>query len=406
MEVIYERCCGLDVHKKTVVACLRAPGGSRRQSEVRTFGTTTDELETLAEWLQRGGCTHAAIESTGVYWQPVFNVLEHVCTVVLVNAQHVKAVPGRKTDVRDAEWLAQLLEHGLLRPSFIPPLRIRELRELTRYRLTLKRTRADETNRVQKLLEGANIKLGNVATDVLGASGRAMCRALIAGETDPIRLAELAKGALRRKRPALLAALRGRFTPHHAVLLQMLLDHIDDLTRHIATCDAQIRACRGPFAAEVELLESIPGLSATTVETVIAEIGVDMGRFPTAAHLASWAGLCPGNHESAGRRQTGRIRPGNPWLRAALVQAAWAASRTSSTHLRRFHERIARRRGAKRATIAVAHRLLVAIWHILTRRTPYVDSGPTPKEDRTIAHLRRYYLRRLDHLGAGAAPAT
>ncbi len=406
MEVVYERCCGLDVHKKTVVACIRAPSGCRRQSEVRTFGTATAELQALAEWLQLERCTHAAIESTGVYWQPVFNFLEDVCTVVLVNAQHVKAVPGRKTDVRDAEWLAQLLEHGLLRPSFIPPLRIRELRELTRYRLTLKRTRADETNRVQKLLEGANIKLGNVATDVLGASGRAICRALIAGETDPERLADLAKGALRRKRPELVAALHGRFTPHHAVLLQILLDHIEDLTRHIDTCDAQIRACRGPFATEAALLESIPGLSATTVETVIAEIGVDMERFPTAAHLASWAGLCPGNHESAGRRRTGRIRPGNPWLRAALVQAAWAASRTSSTHLRRFHERIARRRGAKRATIAVAHRLLVAIWRILTRQTPYVDSGPTFHEQRTIARLRSYYLRRLDHLAAGATAVT
>ncbi len=406
MEVVYERCCGLDVHKKTVVACVRTPSGRRRHSEVRTFGTTTDDLRTLAAWLQQEGCTHAAMESTGVYWKPVFNILEEVCTVLLVNAQHVKAVPGRKTDVRDAEWLAQLLEHGLLRPSFIPPGGIRELRELTRYRLTLKRLRADETNRVQKLLESANIKLGNVATDVLGASGRAIFRALIAGETDAARLADLAKGALRKKRPALLAALRGRFTPHHAVLLKLLLDHIDDLTRHIETCDAQIQACRAPFANEVALLESIPGLSTITAETVIAEVGVDMERFPTPAHLASWAGLCPGNHESAGRHRSGRIRPGNPWLRAALVQVAWAASRTASTHLRRFHERLARRRGAKRATIAVAHRILVAIWHILRKQTPYVDAGPTVDEQRTFTRLRRYYLRRLNELPAIPAPTT
>jgi len=400
MKRVYQRCCGLDVHKKTVVACLRSPGsGGRRRAEVRTFGTTTAELLTLAEWLTQNRCQIVAMESTGVYWKPVYNLLEGVFEILLVNAAHIKQVPGRKTDVKDCEWIAQLLEHGLLRGSFIPPRPIRQLRDLTRYRKTLIRQRADETNRVQKVLEDANIKLGDVARDILGASGRAMLQALIAGERDAAKLAELAKGLLRRKREALAAALTGRFSDHHAFLVHQLLTHIDELNRHIATCDARIMEALRPFAAQVERLQTIPGVGQRTTEVILAEIGPDMDPFPTAGHLASWAGLCPGNHESAGKRKTGRTRKGNQWLRAALVEAAWAASHTHRTYLASLFARVARRRGVKKAAVAVAHSILVSAWHILTRDVAYADLGPDHFDHIKMERLTRYHIRRLEQLG-------
>ena len=401
MEKVYERCCGLDVHKKTVVACLRTPGArGRRTSEVRTFGTTTPELLALADWLLEAGCTHVAMESTGVYWKPVFNILEGVCEVLLVNAHHIKAVPGRKTDVKDCEWIADLLEHGLLRASFIPPPPIRELRDLTRYRRALIAQRATEANRVQKLLETANIKLGSVAADVLGKSGRLMLKALIAGERDGARLAELAKGPLRKKREALAPALTGRFTAHHAFLLGQLLAHMDELEAHIAQFDAQIEETLRPFAqVPLELLQTIPGVGQRTAEVILAEIGVDMRRFPTAAHLASWAGMCPGNNESAGKRKSGKTRKGDRYLRTALIEAAWAASHSRNTYLASLYARIARRRGAKKAAVAVGHSILVAVWHILRKGVPYADLGPSHFDRLNTERLTRHYLRRLEDLG-------
>ena len=401
MEKVYERCCGLDVHKKTVVACLRTPGArGRRTSEVRTFGTMTPELLALADWLLEAGCTHVAMESTGVYWKPVFNILEGVCEVLLVNAHHIKAVPGRKTDVKDCEWIADLLEHGLLRASFIPPPPIRELRDLTRYRRALIAQRATEANRVQKLLETANIKLGSVAADVLGKSGRLMLKALIAGERDGTRLAELAKGPLRKKREALAPALTGRFTAHHAFLLGQLLAHMDELEAHIAQFDAQIEETLRPFAqVPLELLQTIPGVGQRTAEVILAEIGVDMRRFPTAAHLASWAGMCPGNNESAGKRKSGKTRKGDRYLRTALIEAAWAASHSRNTYLASLYARIARRRGAKKAAVAVGHSILVAVWHILRKGVPYADLGPSHFDRLNTERLTRHYLRRLEDLG-------
>ena len=403
MERVYERCCGLDVHKDTVVACLRVPGaGRRRQTVVRTFGTTTGELLALADWLLANRCSHAAMESTGIYWKPVFNLLESVCEVMVVNARHIKAVPGRKTDVKDCEWIAELLEHGLLRGSFIPPEPIRDLRDVTRYRKTLVQQRAAEVNRVQKLLETANIKLGSVATDVLGVSGRAMLEALIAGERDPARLAELARGTLRNKRRALAAALSGRFTRHHAFLLGQILAHIDELDRHIAQCGLQVDEYVRPFSREVDLLDTIPGVGRQAAEAIVAEVGTDMSRFPSAAHLASWAALCPGNHESAGKRRSGKTRSGNRWLRMVLIECALAAARRRDTYLASLHSRIARRRGGKKAAVAVAHNILIAVWHILHQGVPYRELGASHFDRLNTERLTRHYLRRLAELGVKA----
>jgi len=333
MDVLYPVCCGLDVHKKTITACLRFASARARAEEVRTFGTTTRELLRLADWLTAAGCTHVAMESTGVYWRPVYHILEASFEVLLVNAQHVKAVPGRKTDVKDCQWLAQLLEHGLLRGSFVPPAPLRELRELTRYRRQLVQEHAREANRVQKVLETANIKLGDVATDVLGVSGRAMLHALIAGERDPERLADLARGALRQKADALREALVGRFTLHHAFMLQGLLDHIEFLDQQIARFDERIEEQTRPFGPAIERLDTIPGVGRRSAEQILAELGDDMRRFPTAAQAASWSGICPGNHESAGKRRNGRTRKGNAWLRSTLVESARAAVRNRGCYL-------------------------------------------------------------------------
>ena len=400
MQLIYQHCCGLDVHKKTVVACLRTPGArGRRRSETRTFLTTTVELLRLSDWLVENGCTHVAMESTGVYWKPVFNVLEGVCEVLLVNAYHVKILPGRKTDVGDSEWLAELLECGLLRGSFIPPEPIRALRDLTRYRKTLTQARASESNRIQKLLETANIKLSSVATDVLGASGRAMLSALVSGKRDAEQLAEMAKGTLRTKRGQLVDALSGRFTDHHAFLLGQLLAHVEHLDRAIAECGARIEGAMLPFSQAAIRLQTITGVGRRTAETLVAEVGVDMSRFPTPAHLASWAAMCPGNNESAGRRKSGRIRKGNLWLKSALIEAAWAASHQRGTYLGALYARLSRRRGAKRAVVGVGHAILVAVWHILSKNEPYRELGPRHFDSIDKDRLKRRYIRRLQDLG-------
>jgi transposase len=313
MDVVYERCCGLDVHKRTVVACVLTPGEQGTpQKEVRTFGTMTADVLALAEWLAERGCIHVAMEGTGVYWLPIWNLLEERFTLLLVNARHVKAVPGRKTDVKDAEWLADLLRHGLLRGSFVPDREQRELRELTRYRTSLLRERAAAANRLQKTLEAANLKLASVVTDITGKSGRAMLRALIAGETEPTRLAALAEGRLRQKIPQLEQALVGQFGVHQRFLVAQQLDHLDFLDERIAQVSAEIASRTQPLAATVAQLDTIPGVGQRTAEVLVAEVGTDMQRFPTADHLASWAGMCPGNHQSAGQQRSGKTRKGSP----------------------------------------------------------------------------------------------
>jgi transposase len=402
MDVIYPRCAAIDVHKRTAVASVGwVDEQGRRQRQTRTFSTMTADIERLGAWLAEHGVTHVAMESTGVSWKPLFNVLEERFTVVLANAAHVKAVPGRKTDVRDSEWLLELMEHGLIRGSFIPPAEIRALRELTRYRTGLLQERAREANRIQKVLEDANIKLAAVASDVLGVSGRQMLEAIIAGETDPRVLAALAKRRLRRKQAELEQALTGRVKPHHRLLLRELLDHVDYLDRAIARVSAVIEARTRPFAAALALLCSIPGVKQRTAEVLLAELGADMGRFPSARHLCSWAAVCPGNHESGGKRRSGRTRKGNRWLRAALLQAAWAAVRVKGAYFGAQFRRIARRRGEKKAAVAVAHSLLTVVYHVLKDGAPYEELGAAYFDRLEPGKLARYHLRRLAELGYG-----
>jgi transposase len=395
MQVVYERCAGLDVHKKTVVACVLTPEGQ----ETRTFSTMTAELLALSDWLLACGCTHVAMESTGDYWKPVFNLLEGTFEVLLVNAQHVKAVPGRKTDVKDAAWLAELLQHGLLRASFIPPVAQRELRDLTRYRSSFIRERVTLINRVQKLLEDANIKLAAVASDIMGVSGRAMLAALLAGRTDPQALADLAKGRLRAKRELLAQALDGRVKPHHQFVLTELLCQIDSLDETIARFDARIQEISTPFEAAIGLLDTIPGVARPTAEMIVAEIGTDMGHFPSADHLASWAGVAPGNHESAGKRTSGKTRQGNRFLRTVLVQAAHAAARTKGTYLGAQYRRLATRRGKKRAIMAVAHSMLVMAYHMIQRQEPYREAGADFFDRLQPEATARRLIKRLEQLG-------
>jgi transposase len=402
MRIVYTLCCGLDVHKRTVTACLLKWGAQGRTvKEVRTFATTTGQLLQLADWLTSHDCQHVAMESTGVYWKPVYNILAGVCReVLLVNAQHVKTVPGRKTDVKDAEWIAELLSYGLLKGSFVPPPEIRELRELTRYRTTLIRQRADQCNRIQKLLEGGNIKLASVATDILGVSGWEMLTALAAGETDASQLADLARGRMRKKIPELTEALRGVLSDTQRWLLGQQLEHISHLERMIGELDQRIEVLVAPFSPMIEQLCQIPGVSRHLAEVIIAEIGVNMQQFPTAAHLASWASICPGNRESGGKRLSGRTRAGNPWLKAGLAEAGWAASHTKNTYLAaRFHH-VARRRGRKRAVLAVGHTILKIVHRLLSDpNATYQDLGPDyfapPSKDRLAQSL----LRRLVKLG-------
>jgi len=400
MDTLYACCAGLDVHKKTVAACVRRLGTNGKvRKEVRIFGTMTVHLLAMADWLAQEGVTHVAMESTGVYWKPIFNLLEGRFQVLLVNPQHMKRVPGRKTDVKDCEWIAQLLQCGLLQPSFIPPLWQRQLRELTRQRVQLVGQRAAVVNRIQKTLEDANIKLASVATDILGKSGRAMIQALIAGQEDPEILAKLARGKLQKKMAPLQSALQGRITEHHRFLLQLLLEQVDSLDRFIKRLDERIGELAVPFDEDLKRLDTIPGVNRRAAECLIAEVGVDMETFPSAANLASWAGLCPGKRESAGKSQGGTIRKGNRWLRRLLVQAAWAASRKKGSYLRAQYRRLAARRGGKRAVVAVAHTLLVIGYHILKRKVGYQDLGETYFERLDPEQLTRSLVHRLERLG-------
>lgn len=397
MDVIFEACAGLDVHKKTMVACRIS--GSRKQT--RTFGTTTRELLELSDWLSEAGCTHVGIESTGEFWHPVHNILEDNFEVWLLNAQHIKALPGRKTDAKDSEWIAELLQHGLVRPSFIPPREQRDLRELTRHRTNFVRQRATLINRAQKVLEGTNIKLSSVASDVLGLSGRDMLAAIVGGEEDASTLAGLARGKLRKKRDELEAALEGCVRPHHRFLLAELLIQIECTEETIARFDEQIEAmCISDEKEEViELLDSIPGVGRPTAEMLVAEIGTDMSRFPTAAHLASWAGLAPGNNESAGKQRSGKTRRGNIWLRSAMVAAAQSAVRSKKTCLRAQYQRLKARRGAKRAVLAVAHSMLVSAYFIILHHKPYQELGPDYYDHRKPATTAHKLTQRLRNLG-------
>jgi transposase len=400
MEVVYPRCCGLDLHKRTVVACLLTPGPRGKPTrEVRTFGTMTDDLLALSDWLTAAGCTHVAMESTGVLWKPIFNLLEGNFELLLVNAHHVKAVPGRKTDVRDSEWLADLLRHGLLRASFVPDRPQRELRELTRYRTTLVRERSAEVNRLQKTLEGANIKLGAVASSLAGRSAREMIEGLLAGSPDPARLAGLARVRLREKLPELERALTGRVGPHQRFLLAQQLAHIDYLDAAIERVSAEIAERLRPFDETLTRLETIPGVGRRVAEIVAAELGLEVARFPSAAHLAAWVGLAPGNHESAGKRLSGTTRKGSPWLRTTLVEAAQAAARTKGTYLAAQYRRLAPRRGQKRAIVAVAHTILVIIYHLLRDQTTYRELGATSFDERERQDIERRLVRRLEALG-------
>jgi transposase len=403
MEVVYTHCCGLDVHKRVVVACLVTPGpaGGEPVKQVRSFGTMTAELEQLAAWLAERGCTVVAMESTGVYWQPIWNVLEASgrFELLLVNARHVKAVPGRKTDVKDSEWLAELLRHGLLRGSFIPDREQRELRELTRYRTALVQERVDHVNRLQKTLEGANIKLASVASSVVGVSARQMLTALIAGDASPAELAELARGRLRAELPALERALSGSFRAHHRFLVARLLETIDFLDEQLTELDREIEARQRPFAEVVQRLDAIPGVGRRTAEVLVSELGTDLSRFPSAGHLASWAGLCPGQDESAGKRRSGRTRKGNRALRTALVEAGQAAGRTKQSYLGAQYRRLARRRGKQKATVAVAHSILVIAYHLLTSPEPYRDLGPDYFDRADPAAEEQRLVRRVRQLG-------
>jgi transposase len=400
MDIVFERCAGIDVHKRTVVACrLTRDAQGARVAETQTYGTTTSDLLRLSDWLAEGGCTHVGLESTGEYWKPVFNLLEGTFEVWLLNAAHITAVPGRKTDVKDAQWIAELLAHGLVRPSFIPPRPQRELRDLTRYRTTFVRERATLVNRV---LESANLKLASVATDIMGVSGRAILAALLAGEADPAVLAELAKGPLRKKRSQLEQALQGQLRLHHSFVLTELLAQIDSLDETIARFTAQIQAACASEAEEAEvvaLLDTIPGLSQATAQVVVAEIGTDMRRFPSAAALAAWAGLAPGNNESAGHQRSGRTRKGNVWLRTILVQAAQAAAHTKHTALVARYRRIAARRGHKKAVVALAHALLVIIYHVIARRQPYRELGEEYFQHLDPQARARRLVHQLSRLG-------
>ncbi len=372
MDILYDCCAGLDVHKKTVVACIRLIGPNGQAEDlVRTFGTMTGDLLGLADWLAAHGVVHLAMESTGVYWKPVFHLLEDRFQVLLVNAQHIKQVPGRKTDVKDCQWIAQLLQHGLLRASFVPPRPIRELRDLTRQRAQLVAERAAVSNRVQKVLEDANIKRASVASDVLGVSGRALIAALIGGETEPDRLADLAKRRMRAKIPELKRALNGRVTEHHRFLLRALMDHVRHLDGMIEQFDGRIEEVMVPLLGAVERLVTIPGVNRRAAEVIVAEVGTDMTKFPTAGHLSSWAGVCSGNHQSAGKRQSGRTTKGDRWLRQTLVQVAWAASHTKKTFLAATYHRWVKRMGKKRALVALGHKILVLVYEILKAGTTY-----------------------------------
>lgn len=400
MQIVHACCCGLDVHKKLIVACLMFfDEMGRRHKEIRTFGTMTQDILALSDWLTAARCTHVAMESTGVYWKPVYNLLEGSFEVLVVNAQHIKQVPGRKTDVQDAEWIADLLQHGLLRASFIPPQAQREQRDLTRHRTTLVAERARIVNRLQKVLEDANIKLAAVASDITGVSARAMLQALLDGEQDAAVLAQLAQGRMRSKRDLLEQALVGRMRPHHAFMISEHLSHLEYLDESIARFSTELSDRFSSAEEEIVLLDTIPGLSRRAAEVILAEIGRDMSRFPSAKHLASWAGICPGNHESAGKRKSGKTRKGSRWLRQVLIEAAHGAAHSKHTYLGALYRRMAARRGTKKALVAVGHAILVIVYHVLTRREPYQDLGVNYFDERDRQAVERRLVRRLEQLG-------
>jgi transposase len=400
MQTLVERGCGLDVHQATVVACLLIVlKNGQVQKQVRTFGTTTRELMGLREWLLSGGCTHVAMESTGVYWKPIYAILEGAFEIVVANAQHVKKVPGRKTDVKDAEWIADLLCHGLLRPSFVPPSPIRELRDLTRYRRKLVESRTAERNRLLKLLETANIKLASVATDVFGVSGLLMLHALVEGKATAQEMAELAKKQLRKKIPELQLALEGKVEEHHRFLLRVQLRRLQAVEEDLGILEQRIQEQLKPYAAQFTLLQEIPGIDETLAAAIIAELGVDMGVFENVSQLSSWAGVCPGNNESAGKRRSSRIPKGNVYLKTALVEAANSAAKAKGTYLRDKFYRLKARRGYKRAAVAVGHKILVAIYHMLSHQVCYNELGDVYLDNLNKHHVTRNLVNRLERLG-------
>lgn len=395
MRELYERYCGLDVHKRSVVACAVTAEGKA----TKVFGTLTSQLEELRDWLKSLGVTHVAMEATGVYWKPVWNVLEGHFELLLVNAAHIKAVPGRKTDMLDAEWIADLLGHGLLRGSFVPERQQRELRELTRTRTALIRERARVVQRLEKVLEGANIKLGTVLTDVMGVSGQRILEALVRGEEDPEVLADLAHWRLQKKRDSLERAVVGKLSENSRFLVRQHLQHWRELDHRIEEFDQQIEGVTRPFEAQLHQIQSIPGVSRRIAEVIVAEVGVDMSRFPSERHLSAWAGMCPANRESAGRRKPAGSRHGSPWLKAALTEAAWAAGRCRSGYLPAQYRRLSKRRGRRRAVVAVGHSILTIVYRLLTDGTLYEDLGSNYFEERDRRAVERRAVSRLEALG-------
>jgi len=400
MEVVHTRCAGLDVHKKSVYACAIGCGtDGKKQQRVRSFGTVTADLLQLADWLRKQEVTHVAMEATGVYWRPVWAVLQDQFELLLVNPHHIKAIPGRKTDTKDCEWIADLLQHGLVRGSFVPPTDIQDLRDLTRYRAELRQSQNRVANRIQKMLEQANIKLSSVASNTLGVSGRRMIEAIIAGEDNPEQLAELARKRLREKLPELRLALQGHVRDHHRFLLKEFLDEWNALGDRITRIEQEIDCRIAPFEPAVTLWQSIPGMDRVTACNLVAEIGVNMAQFPSAQHLASWAGLCPGNRESAGKRMSGATRSGNKWLRRTLCQSAWAVTRKKNCYLSAQFKRLAARRGVKRAVMAVAHSMLIIAYTMLNTGQTYQELGGNYLEQTNKVQLQNYFLKRLRKLG-------
>lgn len=399
MEVLYSKCAALDVHKDVVVACARTITDGEVKHEVESFATTTQGLLALSEWLEAHGCTHVAMEATGVYWKPVWHILAGAFELLLANARHVRNVPGRKSDVSDAVWLSDLLAHGLIRSSFVPPAEVQELRDLTRSRKQLVREVAQHTLRIQKVLEDANVKLSSVITDIMGKSGRAILNAILAGEQDPHKLTQLVDGRVKASREAIAQALRGRVTDHHRFMLGMHLKTFDALKGIIAELDTRIGGALAPFREAALRLATIPGISAVAADVILAEIGADMSRFPTAAHLVSWAGLCPRMDQSAGKHRSTRIRDGSPWLKTVLVQCAWAASRKKGSYLQAQFKRLKTRRGPKKAAVAVAASMLTAAYHILRDGVFYCELGGDyfDKHDKTSTAKR--LVKRLASLG-------
>jgi transposase len=399
MQVYYPRCAGLDIHQQSIVTCVRLQGEGRATQHTRTFGTTTRELLLLADWLTEQGVTHVAMESTGVYWRPIWHVLEESVELILANPQHVRQVPGRKTDVNDAQWLAELLAHGLIHASFVPPPAVQELRDLTRTRKQLMREIARHTLRLQKTLDDGNVKLVTVVSDLLGKTGRQILAALIGGEQDPQRLADLADIRIKAGRAQLVDALHGRLTAHHRFMLKLHLAQVESLETAVRDLEARVGEVLAPFQADVERLTTMPGVSTTVARVLVAEIGVDMTRFPTAAHLVSWAGLCPRADQSAGKRRSTRVRHGAPWLKTTLVQGAWAAIKVKDSYLRAQYLRLQSRRGGKKAIVAVASSMLTAAYHMLKEGLPYKDLGTDHFHRRDKAKLAKRLIHRLEGLG-------